>query len=135
MKSSQLVLAASAGVLICLVSPSVATDEVQPSIKDLQKERVQVLTERVMLVRKLAAKAAAVKDEVAFWEERLAVATAELEGRTADLRRIYERRIAALREAEKVAEKLYKVQSGSFAEVLEVREARLEVEIALARLK
>ena len=44
-----------------------------------------------------AAKAAAVKDEVKFWEERLAVASAELEGRTADLRRIYEGRLAALR--------------------------------------
>jgi hypothetical protein len=138
MRSSRakLFLAASAGLLACLVGRSVATtDEAPRSVKDLQKERVEVLTERVALARKLAAKAAAVKDEVKFWEERLAVASAELEGRTADLRRIYEGRLAALREAEKTAEKLYKIQSGSYAEVLEVREARLEVEIALARLK
>jgi hypothetical protein len=114
----------------------VATHAEPPrSVKNLQKERVEVLTERVMLARKLVAKAAVTKDEVAFWEERLAVATAEMEGRTADLRRIYERRLAALRAAEQAAEKLYKNQTGSYAEVLEVREARLEVEIALARLK
>ena len=138
MRSSRtkLVLAASAGLLTCLVGQSVATHAEPPrSVKNLQKERVEVLTERVMLARKLVAKAAVTKDEVAFWEERLAVATAEMEGRTADLRRIYERRLAALRAAEQAAEKLYKNQTGSYAEVLEVREARLEVEIALARLK
>jgi hypothetical protein len=133
---TRLVLAASAGLLACLVGRSVATHEEAPrSVKDLRAERVKVLTERAGIARKLAAKAAVEKEELKFWEERLAVASAELEGRTADLRKLYERRIAALRAAEEAAEKLYQKQAGSYAEVLEVRDARLEVEIALARLK
>ena len=126
---------AAAGLVACLLGRSVATNGEAPrSVKDLQKERVKVLTERVAQVRELAAKAAAEKDEVKFWEERLAIASAELEGRTADLRAIYERRLAALREIEKKAEKLHQARAGSYAEVLEVRDARLETEIALARL-
>ena len=132
---AKLFLVAIAGLIVCLMGRSVATEDEPPrSVKELQKERVQVLTERVKQARDLAAKAAVEKDELRFWEERLAIASAELDGRTADLRAIYERRLAALREIEKRAEKLYKARAGSYAEVLEVREARLETEIALARL-
>jgi hypothetical protein len=135
---STLILAAATGLLACLLGPSLgkpSAPDPDRSLKDLQKERVEVITERVAIARKAAKAGAGFADEVRFWEERLAIATAEMEGKTADLRKIYERRLEAIRVAEQAAEKLHKAGSGSFAEVLEARDVRLETEIALARLK
>jgi hypothetical protein len=132
------ILAASAGLLTCLLGSSPgrpAVADPDRSVKELQKERVEVITERVALIRKAAKAGAGFVDEVRFWEERLAVATAEMEGKTAELRKLYERRLEAVRGAERAAEKQYKAGIGSLAEVLEYRDARLETEIALARLK
>jgi hypothetical protein len=140
MRSSRgaLILLLSAGLLVCPLGPSPgrppAADPAR-SLKDLQKERVDVITERVALARKAARAGAGFTDEVRFWEERLAVATAEMEGKTAELRKLYERRLEAIRVAEQAAEKVYKAGSGSLAEVLEARYFRLETEIALAQLK
>jgi hypothetical protein len=135
---STLILAVSAGVLACLLGPSPGRPQAadpERSLKDLQKERVEVITERVAIAKKAAKAGAGIADEVRFWEEQLAVATAEMEGKTADLRKLYERRLAAIRAAEQAAEKLNKAGSGSRAEVLDARVVRLEVEITLARLK
>ena len=89
------ILAAVIVLLACLLGPSLArpstTDE-DRSLKELQKERVDVITERVAMARKAAKAGAGFADEVRFWEERLAIATAEMEGKSADLRKIYERR-------------------------------------------
>ena len=87
------------------------------------------------MARKAAKAGVGFADEVRFWEERLAIATAEMEGKSADLRKIYERRLEAIRAMEQASEKLHKSGSGSFAEVLEARDIRLETEITLARLK
>ena len=134
------ILAFSAGMLACLLGPSpgrpsAAEPEPARTVKELQKERVEVITERLAQARKAAKAGAGLVNEVQFWEERLAVAKAELEGKADDLRKLYEQRLAAIREAEKAAEKALKAGAGSRGEVLEWRDARLETEIALARLK
>ena len=135
---STAIMAAATGLLVCLLGPSLArtsTADEDRSLKDLQKERVDVITERVTMAKKAAKAGVGFADEVRFWEERLAIATAEMEGKSADLRKIYERRLEAIRAMEQAAEKVHKAGSGSFAEVLEARDIRLETEIALARLK
>ena len=78
---------------------------------------------------------AGLADEVKFWGYRLAVAKAELEGKPEELRKLYDARLNVLRAAEEAAERLHKAGAGSLAEILEIRELRLEVEIALARLR
>jgi len=140
MRSSRrmLILSVSAGLLACLIGQSLgrpAVANADRSLKELQKARVDILTERVAMAKKAAKAGAGFTDEIRFWEERLAIASAEMDGKTAELRRIYERRLEAIKAAEQAAEKLHKVGSGSFAEVLEARYFRVETEIALARLK
>jgi hypothetical protein len=136
-----LVLAFSVGALVFLIGPSPgrpSAADPEPAartVKELQQERIEVITERVAQARKAAKAGAGAEGELQFWEHRLAVAKAEVEGKADDLRKLYERRLAALRELEKQAEKLREVGAGSLASVLEVRDARLETEIALARLK
>ena len=137
--SCTLLLGFSAALLVCPLGPTsgrppAADPEPARTVKELQKERVDVITERVAQARKAAKAGAALANEVQFWEERLAVATAELEGKVDDLRKLYERRLAALREGEKAAERTLKAGAGSRGEVLEWRDARLEAEIALVRL-
>ena len=137
--SRTLLLGFSAALVVCPLGtspgrPPAADPEPARAVKELQKERVEVITERVTQARKAAKAGAGVVDELRFWEERLAIATAELEGKADDLRKLYERRLAALREGEKAAERTFKAGAGSRAVVLEWRDARLEVEIALARL-
>lgn len=143
MRSSPPVLLSvfSAGVLVFLLGPSPgrpSAADPEPAartVKELQQERVEVITERVAQARKAAKAGAGAEGELQFWEHRLAVAKAEVEGKADDLRKLYEQRLAALRELEKQAEKLHKVGAGSLAGVLEVRDVKLETEIALARLK
>lgn len=130
------IMAAATGLLACLLGASLArpsTADEDRSLKDLQKELVDVIEERVAMAKKAAKAGAGFADEVRYWEERLAIATAEMDGESAVLRKIYERRLEAIRVAEQAAEKLHKAGSGSFAEVLEVRCIRLETEITLAR--
>ncbi len=140
MRSSRnmLILAASVGLGVCLLGQSIgrpSAADPDRSLKELQKERVGVLTERVGLARSAAKAGAGLPDEVRFWEARLAIATAEMEGKEADLRKIYERQLAIIKGVEQAAEKQFKAGNAAFAEVLEARDARLETEIALARLK
>jgi hypothetical protein len=132
------ILAVSVCLLVGLLGPAPGrprSGDPDRSLKDLQKERVEVIKERFALAQKAAKTGGGVKDELLFWEERLAIATAEVEGKTDALRKLYERRLEAMRAAEQGAEKQHKAGAGSFAEVLEYRDARLEIEIALARLK
>ncbi len=133
MSAPRLLLAVSGCLFACLSASR--ADEPAKSVKELQKEHVAALTERVALARKAAELGAGVKDEVSYWEYRLAVAKFEMDGKFEELRKLLERRVAAFRAAEEGAEKAVKLGVGSAAEVLEYRAARLEVEIALARLK
>jgi len=120
-------------MLACL---SVArADEPAKSVKELQKEHVAALAERLALAKKAAELGAGLKDEVNYWEYRLALATLEMDGKVEELRKLLEGQLAAIRAGEAAAEKGVKLGVGSAAEVLEFRAARLEVEIALARLK
>jgi len=130
-----LLLAASGCLLACLLLSGADDPAPDKSVKELQKERVAVLAERLAMAQKAAKLGAGVLGEADYWEYRLAVATAELDGKTDELRKLYELRLAAIKAAEAAAEKVHKAGAGSVAEILEVREARLEVEIALARLK
>jgi hypothetical protein len=130
-------LLAATGCLLAGLLVSGADDPApaNKSVKDLQKERVAVLAERLAMAQKAAKLGAGVLGEADYWEYRLAVAKAELDGKTDELRKLYELRLAAIKAAEAAAEKAHKAGAGSVAEILEAREARLEVEIALARLK
>jgi hypothetical protein len=133
MAPSRLLLAVSGCLLACV--SAARGDEPGKSVKELQKEHVAALTERLALAQRAAKLGAGVKDEVNYWEYRLAVAKLEMDGKVEELRKLLERRVAAFRSAEESAEKAVKLGVGSVAEVLEYRAARLEVEIALARLK
>jgi hypothetical protein len=128
-------LALGAGLLTCLLVAGGDDPPPARSVKDLQKERVGVIAERLEQAKKAAKAGAGIGNEVAFWEYRLAVAKAELEGKTAELRKLYEMRLTAARAAEEAAERLHKAGAGSPAEVLESRDVRLEAEIAVARLR
>ena len=137
MRSSRVTvgLAVCAGLLACLLVEGADDPPAARSVKELQKERVGVITERLAQAKKAADAGAGLGNEVAYWDYRLAVARAELEGKTEDLRKLHEARLEAVRAAEAAAERLHKLGAGSMAEVLEIRDVRLEVEIALARLR
>jgi hypothetical protein len=137
MRSSRVTvgLAVCAGLLACLLVEGADDPVPARSVKDLQKERVGVIAERLAQAKKAAEVGAGLGNEVAFWEYRLAVAKAELEGKTENLRKLYEARLEAVRAAEAAAERVHKLGAGSLAEILEIRDVRLEAEIALARLK
>lgn len=130
-----LLLVASGCLLASLLVSGADDPAPARSVKDLQKERVAVLAERLAMAQKAARLGAGLLGEADYWEFRLAVAKAELDGKTDELRRLYELRLAAIKAAEAAAEKAHKAGAGSVAEILEVRDVRLEVEIALARQK
>lgn len=129
-----LLLTAVSGCLLLCLSAARADEPVR-SLKELQKARVAVLAERLAMAQKAAQLGVALPGEVDFWEYRLALARVEIGEQGEQLRKLLERRLAGIRAGEAAAEKGVNLGVGSAAEVLKYRAARLEVEVALARLK
>jgi RNA polymerase sigma factor (sigma-70 family) len=115
-------------------APTRPADAPADHLKKLQQERLDVLKERLGLTRRLAERKAVPAAEVKSLEEKVALAEAELEGRTADVRAAYERWLAAAQERENMVAQQVQQQRAPMAELLEAREARLDAQIALARL-
>jgi hypothetical protein len=106
----------------------------EDTVKKLQKERLDVLKQRLAIAQKLFSSAAGPIIDVRFWEEQVALAEAEMNGRPADLREIYARIIASIRAREKLASETNSIGTFTLTEQLEMKAVRLSFEIRLAQL-
>jgi RNA polymerase sigma factor (sigma-70 family) len=103
-------------------------------LKELQKERLGILKDRLELTRRLVDRGVVPLAEVRSWQEKVALAEAELVGRTGELRAAAARQVTVAQEREKRVEAQVQSGTASMADLFEARLARLDAEIALARL-
>ncbi len=110
-------------------------EESAKKVKELQKERIATLKEMAEALAKLFQHGNVTYGEVA--EARTLLFKAELDAAEKESERItlYQKRVQALKEAEKLAEQRVKAAIGTRATVLKIKAMRLEAEIDLERAK